>query len=392
MNDLSADIGYKSINHAGEQLCGDHVDIVEQDDDSMVIVLADGMGSGVKASILSTLTAKIISTMVAAGMSLKECVETIAKTLPIDKSHGVAYATFTVMRIVSNETIELIQYDNPDVIFLRDGQNTEYEKTKNVIEEKTIWYSSIPLQEGDIFLAMSDGVPYANKEEAYNMNWGPKDIAEFMEIMSVAGYTAKGLATLLVDECYKLYGEEPRDDVTACVIQIRKRMPLNILFGPPANRNDSERMMRLYFSKEGRRIICGGTTSSIASRWLDKPIRSDIVMNDDIGDVPPIASLEGVDLVTEGVITMSKVASYIEDYVHDNTLYDEWCRKKDGASRITRMLLEEATDIHFFVGRAKNPMHQNPDLPINFNVKMNIVKEIVENLKSIGKKVTVIYF
>jgi len=108
--------------------------------------------------------------------------------------------------------------------------------------------------------------------------------------------------------------------------------------------------------------------------------------------VPPIASLEGVDLVTEGVITMSKVASYIEDYVHDNQLYDEWSRKKDGASRITRMMLEEATDVHFFVGRAKNPMHQNPDLPINFNVKMNIVKEIVENLKSIGKKVTVIYF
>ena len=392
MNDLSADIGYKSINHAGEQLCGDHVDIVEQDDDSRVIVLADGMGSGVKASILSTLTAKIISTMVAAGMSLKECVETIAKTLPIDKSHGVAYATFTVMRIVGNETIELIQYDNPDVIFLRDGQDTEYEKIKNVIEEKIIWYSSIPLQEGDIFLAMSDGVPYANKEEAYNMNWGPKEIAEFIEIVSVAGYTAKGLASLLVDECNKLYGGEPRDDVTACIVQMRKRMPLNILFGPPANRNDSERMMRLYFSKEGRRIICGGTTSSIASRWLDKPIRSDIVMNDDIGDVPPIASLEGVDLVTEGVITMSKVASYIEDYVHDNTLYDEWSRKKDGASRIARMMLEEATDIHFFVGRAKNPMHQNPDLPINFNVKMNIVKEIVENLKSIGKKVTVVYF
>ncbi len=392
MNDLSADIGYKSINHAGEQLCGDHVDIVEQDENSMVIVLADGMGSGVKASILSTLTAKIISTMVAAGMTLVECVETVAKTLPIDKAHGVAYATFTAIRIVNNELIRLVQYDNPDVIFLRDGRRTEYEKTEMVMGDKTIYYSEIKLQEGDIFLAMSDGCPYANKEEAYNMNWGPDDIAEFMEIMSVAGYTAKGLATLLVDECNKLYGEEPRDDVTACVIQMRKREPLNILFGPPANRNDSERMMRLYFSKEGRRIICGGTTSSIASRWLDKPIRTDIVINDDIGDVPPIASLEGVDLVTEGVITMSKVASYIEDYVQDNLLYDEWSRKKDGASRITRMILEESTDVHFFVGRAKNPMHQNPDLPINFNVKMNIVKEIVENLKSIGKKVTVVYF
>ena len=108
MNDLCADIGYKSVNHYGEQLCGDHVDIVEENENSTVIVLADGLGSGVKASILSTLTSKIISTMMAEGLPIEECVETIAATLPVCSVRGVAYSTFTIMRVINNETVEII--------------------------------------------------------------------------------------------------------------------------------------------------------------------------------------------------------------------------------------------------------------------------------------------
>lgn len=133
MNNLCAEIGYKSINHDGEQLCGDHVDIVEQGEDSTVIVLADGLGSGVKASILSTLTSKIISTMMAAGLPLEECVSTIAATLPICSVRGVAYSTFTIIHLIHNTQAELIQYDNPHVILLRDNQNFDYPKDRKSV-------------------------------------------------------------------------------------------------------------------------------------------------------------------------------------------------------------------------------------------------------------------
>ena len=123
MNDLCVDIGYKSINHEGEQLCGDHVDVVEQGENSVVVVLADGLGSGVKASILSTLTSRIISTMMAEGLTVEDCVETIAATLPICSERGVAYSTFTILHIVENREVELIQYDNPLVIMIRDDVN-----------------------------------------------------------------------------------------------------------------------------------------------------------------------------------------------------------------------------------------------------------------------------
>ena len=390
MNNLCADIGWKSINHEGEELCGDHVDIVNQGDNSQVIVLADGLGSGVKASILSTLTSKIISTMMAEGLKLEDCVSTIAATLPICSVRGVAYSTFTIIHIIENRTVEIIQYDNPKVIFLRNFNVYNYPTKELNIEGKKVLKSIINLQEDDCLIAMSDGCPHAGIGLAYNFGWKLEDIADFMLSLAQARYNTKTLATMLVDQCDKEYGHHPGDDATACVIKVRKREPVNILFGPPRNRDDNNRMMSLFFSKEGKHIICGGTTSSIAARYLGKEVK--VSLSFERGDVPPIAEIEGVDLVTEGVITISKVIEYAKDALGQNKLYEKWGFQRDGASLICRLLFEEATDINFYVGRAVNPAHQNPDLPITFNIKMNLVEELSECLKKMGKRIKVSYF
>ena len=389
MNDLCADIGYKSILHAGEQLCGDHVDIAS-DDNSTVIVLADGLGSGVKASILSTLTSKIISTMMAEGLSVEDCVRTIAATLPVDSKHGVAYSTFTIVHLMNNTYADVIQYDNPQLILLRNGQNYDYPTQEMIVGDKKILRSRIRLEEGDLFIAMSDGCPHASAEEAYNMDWTRDDIIRFMETISLAGYNAKTLSTMLIDECWSLYAGEPRDDATACVIAIRKREPMNILFGPPSDPDDAERMMNLFFSKEGKHIICGGTTASIAAKHLRVPLRTG--SGEMVGGIPPTSELEGVDLVTEGVITMSRVVEYAHDFIGENAQYETWSYGRDGASMICRLLFEEATDINFYVGRAVNPAHQDLNLPINFHIKMRLVDELSEALRTMGKRVKISYF
>lgn len=390
MKDLCTDIGYKSIFHYGEELCGDHVDIIEQGDNSTVIVLADGLGSGVKASILSTLTSKIISTMMAEGIALEECVSTIAATLPVCSVRGVAYSTFSIIHIKDNSVAEIIQYDNPQVLFFRDYRNMDYPKVEMNIGGKKIYKSVIRLQENDVFIAMSDGCPHAGIGTAYNFGWKLEDIAAYMEGLVAGEYTAKNLSTMLIDEVDRLYGSRPGDDATACVVKVRKRVPMNMLFGPPRNRDDADRMMSLFFSKEGKHIVCGGTTSTIASKYLGKPIRASL--NFEVSDIPPIAQLEGVDLVTEGVITVNRVLEYAKDYLSENKMYEQWNFQKDGASQICRLLFEEATDINFYVGRAINPAHQNPDLPINFSIKMNLVEELSKALKDMGKKIKVSYF
>ncbi len=390
MNDLCAEIGFKSINHVGELLCGDHVDVIEREDNSTIVVLADGLGSGVKASILSTLTSKIISTMMAAGLPIEECVATIAATLPVCSVRGVAYSTFTILQIHNNEYAEIIQYDNPHVILLRNGVNYNYPMTEMNIDGKKIFRTYIHLQEDDIFIAMSDGCPHAGLGLMYNYGWRREEIIDYMETISVAGYTAKTLATMLINECNSLYGGEPGDDATAAIVKIRKREPMNIMFGPPSSRDDNDRMMALFFAKEGKHIVCGGTTSTIVSRYLRKPLLASLRFEE--SDMPPTATIEGVDLVTEGVITINRVLEYARDYLGENRKYEAWGFKKDGASLISRLLFEEATDINFYVGRAVNPAHQNPDLPINFNIKMNLVSELSQCLKQMGKRINVSYF
>ena len=392
MNNLCADVGYRSINKKGEQLCGDHVKIIKQGEDNMIMVLADGLGSGVKACILSTLTSTIISTMMANNMSVEECVSTIAATLPVCEVRGIAYSTFTIIHIIDNEEAELIQFDNPHVIMLRDGKNYDYLKSSMEIGGKTIYRSKVSLRINDVFIAMSDGAIYAGVGMELNYGWQRNNIIDYIEKYYENGLTAKTISSIILDKCEELYGGPGMagDDTTIGAIKIRERNQINLLIGPPSDPADCNKMMTLFFSKGGKHIVCGGTTSSIAAQYLGKTVVPVLDYIDP--EIPPIAKIEGVDLVTEGVITINKVLNYAEDYLGKNELYFDWSVKDDGASRIARMLFEEATDINFYVGRAVNPAHQNPNLPINFSIKMRLVDQLSECLDKMGKRIKVSYF
>lgn len=391
MNDLCTDVGYVSVNKYGEQLCGDHVEIAEQGEGATVSVLADGLGSGVKANILSTLTSKIISTMMANALTIEDCVSTIAATLPVCAVRQIAYSTFTIIRISGNFEAEIIQYDNPHVIMLRDGKNYAYPETSENIDGKTIYKSKIKLREDDTLIAMSDGAIHAGVGQTLNFGWQREDIIGFMETMYDSEYTAKTLSSMLVQQCSDLYGGRPGDDTTVCTVKIRRRKPVNLMIGPPSDPDDLNKMMSLFFSKEGKHIVCGGTTSTLAAEFLHKTLDAGMPVYVD-PDIPPIAAIEGVDLVTEGVITINRVLDYARDYLESNRRYTDWSYKKDGASMIARLLFEEATDINFYVGKDVNPAHQNPNLPIGFSIKMRLVEELAACLKRMGKRIKVSYF
>ena len=390
-SNLCADIGYASLNHVGELLCGDHVELVDRNDGTSVLVLADGLGSGVKASILSTLTSSIISTMMANGMDLEDCVRSVASTLPVCSERNVAYSTFTIMHLQKFETAELIQYDNPHAIMLREGALMSYRKDRIELDEKTIYRSVIPLKSGDTFVFFSDGMLNASEGEELNLDWNLTSISEFVEMVYDPSLSAKSLSTMLLSACNNMYGGKPGDDITVCTVKIRDRERVNVLMGPPEKDSDLELMLDAFFAQKGMRIVCGGTTSKLAAAYLGTEVDESMPLIID-PEIPPIAAIPGVELVTEGVITMTRVLEYAKDFVEDNKRSDEWSFKKDGASLIAKILFDKATDICFYIGRAMNSAHQNPNLPVSFNMKMRIVEELSACLKKMGKRVEVNYF
>lgn len=389
MNNLTTEYGYVALNHDGEMLCGDSVYVSKITDDSHVIVLADGMGSGVKANILSTLTATLLANMVANDISLDECVRTIIATLPICKERGAAYSTFSVIFIRNNEDITIYNYDNPLPFLIHKGQAVMPGYSVIEIEGKKMERAVYEAEDNDCLFMMSDGVIHAGEGEILNYGWEEPEVMKYMESIYQDSSSAKALATILIDRCNFLYGNKPTDDVTCAVVRIRERKQVNIMVGPPADPKDDKKMVSIFFAKKGKHIVCGGTTAKVAASYLDRPILPGPVDQDSA--VPPISLIEGVDLVTEGMVTLNKVLEYGKDFAGNNQEYFNWNYKTDGAARLATLLFEEATDIDFYVGLATNPAHQhNKDLNISY--KMKLVEELTALLRQMNKKIRVNYF
>lgn len=388
---LFSEMGFVSLNHVGEQLCGDRVEVIRDGDRSLTMVLADGLGSGVKANILSTLTSKILCTMMAGGMPVEDCVETIAKTLPVCSVRQVAYSTFTILRVTESKYAELIQFDNPNVIWLRGGKNAEYPIESRTIGGKTVLESRIELQPHDVLLAMSDGAIFAGDKQTMNYGWQRDDIIAYLERLYDEDFSAKMLTALVADECNRLYADAPADDTTLAAVRIRARKTVNLMMGPPADPRDAEKMMACFFAQEGEKIVCGGTTSQLAAAYLHEDV---VTVQDRNADpaIPPIGRLKGVELVTEGVVTMRRAVEYAKAFVENTDLMNLWNVQSDGASLIAQYLLEGATDVRFFIGKAVNPAHQDPHLPIGFGVKIRLIQELAGYLEALGKTVSIQYF
>ena len=384
MKNLFLESGLVSINKEGESLCGDFMTEVKSEE-ATTVVLSDGLGSGVKANILATLTSKILSTMIASHIPIEESVYTMAKTLPICSVRKLAYATFTILHVEKNEAAYLAQFDNPGAILLRDGRNLEYPFSRQNICGKEILETRLRFEAGDVLVLLTDGVTHAGLGKVMPDGWDRADIIKFLENIYRPDMSPKEMATGLTEACRDLYLGHPDDDTTAAVFKLRERQVVNLMIGPPEHQEDDEKVMKLFFSKEGKHVACGGTTAKLISRYLKQPILP--VEQEETGDIPAISKIKGMDLVTEGVITLGRVIELVKEYRSPQSVVLKG--KPDGASQIASLLCDYATDINFFVGRAFNPSHTQ--LPISHTLKMGLLKELVEDLETMGKKVKVSY-
>jgi hypothetical protein len=391
---ISCDVAYKSLNKYSEELCGDKVEILKTDD-SDILILADGMGSGVKANILSTLTSKILGTMFENGATLEECVQTVISTLPICQVRKVAYSTFSIFQLFHSGEAYLVEYDNPGCIFIRDGELMEIPRKERIISGKKINEYRFQVQPNDAFLIMSDGTIHAGVGTVLNFGWDWKDIAAYSLREYSRTISAARLATKVCEACNELYGFKPGDDTTVACIRIITAKPVHIMTGPAKDRADDQRMVRDFMSGGGevKRIISGGTSAQVASRVLGRKL--DVSLNYVDPNVPPEAKMQGIELVTEGVLTLSMALKYLKEYRDPLKVTDAFFKKldqKNGASEIAKMIIEDCTEVTMYVGLAVNAAYQNPNLPLELNIRQNLVEQFRQASEAIGRPVKVIYY
>jgi hypothetical protein len=380
-----------SLNKAGEELCGDSV-IIRSNPDTFVAVLSDGLGSGVKAHILSTLTAEIAARMFESGATIEDVMQTLVETLPECSVRKLAYATFAVLTVNNAKDAHLVEFDSSPLILVRDNALVNLPMEERAVSGRKVRDVRFELQENDYMVLISDGYEHAGLGKIYRLGWGWDNIAKAVQRFVQAGIvdTFK-LTQALSNTCLKLYEDKPGDDATVIGMKVRPSISATVLTGPPTNKDLDEFAVKRLMSAEGEKIICGGSTAQMAARvlkeelvvdWIPPAKRKKDSPKQKKGS-PPTALLKGVDLVTEGILTLGQAAEILRT---SKTIYD-LPKDDDASTRLARSLLM-ADDIHLIVGTAINP-NQVADIIRGEPMRMVYIRELVQVLSAREKYVEV---
>lgn len=373
--------GTKQLRKHSEELCGDSVSVARHAD-SVTLALSDGLGSGVKANILATLTTRIAMHLLENELPLSEVVETLGKTLPVCEVRNLAYSTFAIAQFFRDGRARLVEFDTPPAILLRGRKTMPLEPDEREIGGKKIRESVVDVNLGDWIVFVSDGVLNAGIGGVYPLGWGWDQTARYLEDHVHPDLSAQAVASKLAETVLELYAGAPGDDVSIAVFKVRTKLVATVLTGPPADAAADESIFARFIQRHGLHVVCGGTTAKIASRHLGQPIEVDLETMKP--DVPPLARMEHIDLVTEGILTLTRANELLRSGADKETVQF----RNDGAAAVVRMLLD-VDHVHFMVGRAVNPAHQNPSLPGELGMKLAVVREIGDELTRRGTEVTI---
>lgn len=380
MNDpLFIESGGANICKHGEILCGDSLGVVPIEGGKLM-VLSDGLGSGVKANILATLTTKIAMRLMERGLPLEEVVETLTDTLPECKVRKIAYSTFTLLKVMDDGSVYLAEFDNPPTFFLKRGYVSQLKYRDKVIGTRKIREARVHVEAGDWLVTVSDGEIHAGIGGLLNLGWDWEKIAKFLETQVYDEVSAQKVAQVLVDQARQLYEGRPGDDTTAGVLKIRPKRYASFMIGPPVKREDDLAVVERFLAIPGRKIVSGGTTAGILGKILGKDVVVDLSTM--TNKIPPTGKLEGIDLVSEGVHTVNHALEILER----TSDIEQLVGKRDGANKLAWEFLYADT-VHIFLGQAINPAHLNPNLPQEMGFKSRSVQAIANILREKGKEV-----
>jgi hypothetical protein len=345
----------------------------------VISVLSDGLGSGVKASVLANLTATMALRYTTAFVDVRRSAKTIMDTLPVCEIRKISYSTFTIVDLDEDGKTRVIEHGNPPLVLLRGQSPVPVERVSLTLEEwkdRVIHYSEFDTQPGDRIVYFSDGVTQSGLgRPGLPLGWGQEQAVDFLR-RQIAGeheISAHELSRRLVREAAVNDNRLAKDDITCGVVYFRCPRRLLILTGPPFNKDRDGELAELAKTFDGRKAICGGTTASIVSRLLNRPVT--MSLGQLALDIPPAAEMDGIDLVTEGTVTLAKTAELLESGAPVET----W---RKSPARDLAVLMLESDIVQFVVGTRINEAHQDPNVPVELDLRRNIVRKITSLLET----------
>jgi hypothetical protein len=375
------EVNCQQRNHDGERICGDvFLNSYVKEEDRVITILSDGMGHGVKANILATLTSTMAINFTREHKDVDRIAEIIMNTLPVCSERKISYSTFTIVDIESNGRTSILEYDNPSAIVLRGNRIFEPEwkivRLQNgrhagkVLRKCTF----SPLKE-DRIIVCSDGVTQSGMgSDALPFGWERENVSSYASQL-VAGensVSASVLAGKIVTMAHKNDSYRARDDISSAVIYFRDPRKLLICTGPPYEKEKDKELAARVKNFTGKVILSGGTTADIVAKELNRGIVDELIFEDP--DLPPESFIEGIDLVTEGILTLQKVNEILKTYNNSIRL------GKGPADKIVKLLME-SDEIQFIVGTRINIAHQDPNLPVDLEIRRTVVKRIARLLE-----------
>ncbi|MCX7655543.1 MAG: serine/threonine-protein phosphatase [Treponemataceae bacterium] len=400
MEELFIEVGYYQEKKHGQGAAGDVFLSKKTSDGHLISVLSDGLGSGIKAGVLATLTATMAIQFVAEDIPIQRAARIIMKTLPVCKERNISYATFTIVNIDGMSRVRIIEYDNPPYVLIRQSVDCEPIKKMLVVHRRGLsktslpepstnarmYYSSFEALPGDRLVFFSDGIPQSGMGSTqFPLGWGNPAVHRYIqqEVREHPHISARELAQRLVVRALLHDGYRALDDITCGVIYFRKPRRLLVLSGPPIDPSRDRELADLFDRFPGKKVVCGGTTATIIGRELGRSVR--VCLKNITVEVPPTSEMEGADLVTEGIITLGKAAELLNqgpklERPHLN-----------GATRLVDLFLD-SDHIDFVIGTKINEAHQDPSMPVELEIRRNIVKRIASLLEERYLKKTTIRF
>jgi hypothetical protein len=379
--DFYIEVNSQQRNHDEERICGD-VFLYKyiKEEDRVIAVLSDGMGHGVKANILATLTSTMALNFAREHKEVDRIAEIIMNTLPVCSERKIAYSTFTIVDIESSGKANILEYDNPHAIILRGKQEFDPGWKKVVLEKgkhsgKILKTCTFMPEKEDRIIFCSDGVAQSGMgSESFPFGWERDHIAAYASalVSSEASISASMLAGKIVTMAHKYDAYKAKDDISCAIIYFREPRKMMICTGPPFEKDKDTELAEKVRSYEGKVILCGGTTADIIARELNRTIVDELIFEDP--ELPPESFLEGIDLVTEGILTLQKVNEILKTYNNSVRL------GKGPADKIVKMLMD-SDEIHFIIGTRINIAHQDPNLPVELEIRRTVVKRIARLLE-----------